>query len=839
MNQENNYFIRSGFSFFNSLLQIDDLISFAKTRNWKQIALIDQNIMYGSYDFIKKAKANNLLPIIGLEIKLESHHLIAIAKNFIGYKILLKISSSLNEISPYFDESLLQNDNLVLINGVQNFKFANYILDKDKKTFELFQKIANLVPKHLDVSLENGINDFPNEQIEALNILKTIPFSMDYEFVSYKETLNVFEKEDSTLQLKNQLETAFKKMLKENNINDSMPYEKRLNYEFKIVNEMNFIDYFLIVSDYVNWAKDQSIFVGPGRGSAPGSLISYLLKITDVDPIENDLIFERFLNPERVSVPDIDIDFQDDRREEIITYLKTKYGEKNVAQIVTFQTFQAKNTIKDISRIYDISFQKVNQLTKMFFDKLTLKQNLKRKEVVAFLKENPIFEEIIMHAKKLIGLPRQTSTHAAGIIISKNPISHIVPTMINGSNMLQTQYSMDFLEEHGLIKFDLLGLKNLSTLKNIFEMIQKTRNTSSAILTKFVPDPKVFKMLSQGKTMGVFQLESSGMKSVLEKVEVDNFEDLIAIISLFRPGPQKNIDVFSDRKHHKVPINYYDSLLEPILKNTYGIIVYQEQILDILKRYANYDYAQADLFRRAISKKDGQKLEQLKSDFLSKSLENNRNQKTSEIIFDAILEFANYGFNRSHAYAYALISYNFAYYKYHYPIEFASVFLSTLEKNPKKLLEFLNEFETKITLLPPSINRSFANFSLEPKGIRIGFNLISGLGLETVNKIKQAKQVNKQFNNVYEALITLSAFKVSKKTIEALIMVGCFDEFNYSRESLLAILDSILKLTKMVLNKDGKVDLTILEDDDFPSIPSIKDTKNENYEEKLLGFKLS
>ncbi len=835
----NNYFIRSGFSFFNSLLQIDNLIAFAKEKQWKQVALIDQNVMYGSYEFIKKAKANNLLPIIGLEINLPDNHLIAIAKNFSGYKILLKISSALQKETPSFDKNILTDENLITILNPNNFKFASYALEEDKKTFELFRKIANLNVNESSISLESGTSLFAKEQQLLFQELEQTTFSMDYEFVSYKSTLDVFPEQDSVHQLKTRLEIAFKDLLKAKQIKTSKIYEERLNYEFKIVSEMNFIDYFLIVSDYVNWAKSEGIFVGPGRGSAPGSFISYLLKITDVDPIENNLIFERFLNPERVSVPDIDIDFQDDRREEIITYLKNKYGEQNVAQIVTFQTFQAKNTIKDIARIFDISFQKVNQLTKMFFDRLTLKQNLRRKEVVAFLKENPIFNEVIAHAQKLIGLPRQTSTHAAGIIISKNPIETVIPTMMNGAKMLQTQYSMDFLEEHGLIKFDLLGLKNLSTLKNIFDIIQKTRHVQQNFLSEFVPDPKVLKMLSQGKTMGIFQLESSGMKSVLEKVQVDNFEDLIAIVSLFRPGPQKNIDVFSERKHKKIPIDFYDPLLEPILKNTYGIIVYQEQILDILKVYANYDYAQADLFRRAISKKDGQKLEELKSDFLSKANQIGRNSKTSEVIFDAILEFANYGFNRSHAFAYSLISYNFAYYKYHYPIEFASVFLSTLEKNPKKLVEFLSEFETKITLLPPSINRSFANFSLEPKGIRIGFNLISGLGLETVNKIKQAKTGRNQFNDIYEAIIVLNSFKVSKKTIESLILVGCFDEFNHSREGLLEVLDSILKLTKMVVNKTGEVDLTILENDDFPSIPKIKDTKNHIYEEKLLGFKLS
>ncbi len=830
-----NYFIKSGYSFFKSILSIDSIISFAKKENLKQIALIDEEIMYGTYDFIKKAKANNIIPIIGIHFPGQKK--IIVAKNYEGYKELMKLSSFPKNID--IEIKRLKETNLFIFSD-ENINFSTYLSNDDLNTFKLFKSINNEEVTKKDIVLNLSENNFLLSE-EQLNILKTLnnfSFSFDEEKQTYKKTLE-FNKE-ADLVLKEKLEVKFNEFIKINKNIDIDIYKKRLEYEFRIIKQMNFSNYFLIVEDYVNFAKAKKILLGPGRGSASGSFISFLLGITLIDPIKNGLIFERFLNPSRVTIPDIDIDFQDDRREEVIDYISEKYSKTHVSQIITFSTFQMKSTIKDFARIYDIPFAKVNSFTKLLTDRKTLEQNLKTKKVKEFLQENEIFNEIILHTKKIINLPRQISTHAAGLVIANQPIHEIVPVLNNHhSNIQLTQYSMNFLEENGLIKFDLLGLKTLSTLKRISQLVLKTQNKELKLEVNDLDDKKVFELLSSGKTQGIFQLESNGMIEVLKKVKINSFEDIVAVISLYRPGPMKNIDEFSKRKNDPEFKISFDPDVDEILKKTYGIIVYQEQILEIVKAYSNFDYVTADNLRRAISKKDLQKIEKMKELFFEGALKNGKDIKNTKIIYDFILEFSNYGFNRSHAYAYSILTYNFAWLKCYFPNEFAAAYLTNVDKNIVKIKSFLEE-NPSIKLKLPSINYSFKKLSFEKdQTLRLGFNAIKGFGIEVINKINIAKKnnENKVYENIYESFFYLKNAGLTNNNIEDLIKVGAFDEYGFSREELLLSYEDIIKLTNLVTTVTNKIDLSLIKKEDLPLISTSKnDINNKNYEEKLLGI---
>ncbi len=828
---KNNLFIKTGYSFFKSMLKVDDIISFAKENNLEKIGFIDDDFMHAAFDFYQKAKKENIQPIIGIEIKEEK--LILIAINTEGYFQLIKLNSNY-----HLDKEVFRNDldrvisegNVLSFENV-DFSFATYKEEQDKETFALFKRINedNAVVNKNEISLKDELTN--SKQIEILKHINSLDINIELKNRLFQETFDFFDGEENQI-----LSDKVNKVLKTLEL-DQKDYRERLDYELGIISEMNFSSYFLIVEDYVNFAKSKNIFVGPGRGSAPGSLVSFLLGITSIDPVKNNLLFERFLNPSRITVPDIDIDFQDDRRQEVIEYLIEKYGKQNIAQIITFQTFQAKNTIKDVARIFGHDFKVVNSFTKLFNDRKTFEQNIKTKEVKEFILKNSSFEEVVKHSRKMLNLPRQVSTHAAGVLISKNSLSNNVPIMLNATNkQTLSQYSMDFLEINGVIKFDLLGLKNLSTLRSIFDIVEKTKQKQIKLELDSFENKEVFELLTKAKTQGIFQLESPGMKQSLEKVGVNKFEDIVAIISLFRPGPMKNIDLFAKRKSSKTQKYLENELLNDILKDTYGIIVYQEQILEIASKFAGFSLSKSDNLRRAISKKDAQKIKSLKADFIDGSINNGFSNEQAIEIYDLIYEFTNYGFNRSHAFAYAIISYNFALLKQLYPLEFSASYLSSVESEPKKIQSYIDE-GNQINILLPSLSKSFSKFSLEKSGIRIGFSTIKGIGIEAINKILKTKEELKgNTNNIYTTILTLSKNGISQKIIESLIKVGALDEYNYSRESLLEVLKDIIDLTKLVVNKNNEIDLSILSDDDLPSIESIEDGNNSKYEKELLGF---
>jgi DNA polymerase III subunit alpha len=607
------------------------------------------------------------------------------------------------------------------------------------------------------------------------------------------------------------LEAVCFKGLKERYGNPSTEHIDRLKYELSVIKKMKFSDYFLIVWDFIKYARERGILVGPGRGSAAGSIVSYVLFITDVDPIEHELLFERFLNPERISMPDIDIDFPDNRRDEVIEYVASKYGELHVAQIVTFGTLAAKAAVRDVGRAFGLNTKELDRLSRLVPSRLgiTLKEALKESDGLrSFIEESNIHKKIIDTAIKLEGLPRHTSTHAAGVVISEQPLTNVVPIQSGQSSVFLTQYSMDHLEEIGLLKMDFLGLRNLTLIDSILHSIQQKSRKKLEIHEIPADDEKTFHLLSKGETSGIFQLESEGMRKVLTKLVPSRFEDIVAVNALYRPGPMENIPLFIDRKHGRQPIDYYHKDLEGILKNTYGVIVYQEQIMQIASKMAGFSLGEADLLRRAVSKKKKEVLDQERNHFVNGALQKGYDVQTADTIYDLIVRFANYGFNRSHAVAYSLIAYQLAYLKANYPLYFMASLLTSAIGNDSKIAQYSRELQQmEIKLHPPSINKSAFIFQPEGEAVRYSLAGIKGVGIASLREIFQARR-NKPFKDIFDFCIRVPQKAASRKVLEALIYSGAFDEFEQDRAVLLATIDVAIEHAQLVAPDDsGQIDM--------------------------------
>lgn len=586
---------------------------------------------------------------------------------------------------------------------------------------------------------------------------------------------------------------------------------ERLKYELSVIKKMNFSDYFLIVWDFMKFARDNGILTGPGRGSAAGSMVAYVLYITDVDPIGHGLLFERFLNPERISMPDIDIDFPDRRRDEVIEYVAGKYGYLHVAQIVTFGTLAAKAAARDVGRVFGLNAQELDRLSRLIPSRLgvTLKDAYKESDALRdFVKESTMNKRLFETALKLEGLPRHTSTHAAGVVISEQPLTDLIPIQAGHGNILLTQYSMEHLEEAGLLKMDFLGLRNLTLIETILHSIH--RKTGEKIDIRSIPldDEQTFSLLSEGDATGIFQLESEGMRKVLTRLKPSRFEDIVAVNALYRPGPMENIPLFIDRKHGRAPIQYPHDDLRGILSNTYGVIVYQEQIMQIASRLAGFSLGEADLLRRAVSKKKKEVLDQQRAHFLKGAANKGYDQDTANKIYDLIVRFANYGFNRSHAVAYSFIAYQLAYLKAHYPLYFLSALMTSSSGNEAKIAQYARELAQKdIKLLPPSVNKSTFSFQVEGQGIRYSLAAVKGIGASSLKDILHARK-QKPFTDLFDFCIRVPQKAINRKTLEALVHSGAFDEFNQDRAVLLATLDVAMEHAQLVTPDDsGQFDL--------------------------------
>jgi DNA polymerase-3 subunit alpha len=571
---------------------------------------------------------------------------------------------------------------------------------------------------------------------------------------------------------------------------------ERLKYELDVINRMKFTGYFLIVWDFIKYAKERHIPVGPGRGSGAGSLTAYCLGITDIDPLKYGLLFERFLNPERISMPDFDIDFCFERRGEVIDYVTAKYGQDRVAQIITFGTLKARAVIRDVARVLDLPYEEADAIAKLVPQgpKIDLEQALelepKLREVAG---KSELHQELMSVSRKLEGLCRHASTHAAGIVIGREPLSHYVPLYREPkTGATGTQYTMDYLEECGLVKMDFLGLKTLTLIDNTVKMLRK-KGVDIDILKIPERDGKTFKLLSLGKSACIFQFESSGMQNILKRAKPEKIEDLIALNALYRPGPMENIDQFINGKHNWATVQYPLPELEPILKETAGVIVYQEQVMEIARVVAGYTLGQADILRRAMGKKKAQVMEAEKDKFVAGAQAKGYPAKTAVELFDLLVPFAGYGFNKSHAAAYSLIAYQTAYLKANYPVEFMAANLTNEIQDLDKIAEYIRETrEMGIAILPPDVNLSDKEFSAKEGKIVFGLVGIKNVGAGAVEVIIREREKKGPFTTIIDFLTRVSLKLVNKKTVEALILSGSLDGLGETRATLFLNLERLM-----------------------------------------------
>jgi DNA polymerase-3 subunit alpha len=576
-------------------------------------------------------------------------------------------------------------------------------------------------------------------------------------------------------------------------------YELRLREELTVICSMGFAGYFLIVWDIIRFARSRGIPVGPGRGSAAGSLVAYALRITDLDPLVYTLLFERFLNPERVSLPDIDMDFCMDRRGEVINYVVDKYGKDHVAQIITFGTLGAKAAIRDVGRVLEIPYAEADKVAKLIPNQLnmTLQQALEQEpKLTELINTDARIAELMKVAQSLEGLARHASTHAAGVVISEGPLTDHVPLYKGANDEIVTQYTMGDVEKIGLVKFDFLGLKTLTMIRRAEALINETHPDQPPLSVEQLPfdDVKTFDLLSSGKTTGIFQLESSGMRDLLTGFKPDRFEDIIAIIALYRPGPMDLIPDFIKRKQGKVPITYETPELEPILKDTYGVIVYQEQVMAIANKVAGFSLGQADILRRAMGKKKPEEMEKLRVKFLEGAKNNKIAEKKAEKLYELIQKFAGYGFNKSHAAAYAVVCYHTGYLKAHYPTEFMAALMTTDMGNQDKIVGYFTECrDLGIKVLGPDINESGKNFTVVDRAIRFGMAAIKNVGEGAVESVLAIRAETGPFKSFYDFCRRVDLHKVNKRMLEGLIKTGAFDSTGAKRAQLMAVMDQAVE----------------------------------------------
>ena len=638
-------------------------------------------------------------------------------------------------------------------------------------------------------------------------------------------------------------------------------YRDQLKYEQDMIEKMGFTDYFLIVSDFVRYAKRVDIPVGPGRGSAAGSMVSYCLGITDIDPMQYSLYFERFLNPERVSMPDIDMDFGDTRRGEVVEYVRRKYGEDHVAQIVTFGTMAARGVIRDVGRVMNIPYAEVDQIAKQVPNALhiTLEDALRLSKPLAELYDNDEqVKKLIDTAKSLEGMPRNSSTHAAGVVITKNPVYEYVPLAKNDDTIV-CQYTMVTLEELGLLKMDFLGLRNLTVLDDAVKMVQEDQPD---FRLENIPedDEATFEMIARGQTSGVFQMESTGMTGVCVGLKPQNIEDITAIIALYRPGPMDSIPRFIACKHDPKLIKYRHPSLEPILSITYGCIVYQEQVIQIFQQLGGYSLGQADMVRRAISKKKAAQIQKEKDAFIHGDAErgitgcvaNGIPEATAEAIYQEIYDFANYAFNKAHAVSYAVVAYQTAWFKCHYPREYMAALLTSVLDNSDKVAGYINECkDCGIALLPPDINRSEDCFTVEPDGIRFGLVAIKNIGRGFIQAVMRERE-NGDFTSLHDFCSRMNGSEMNKRAVENLIRSGAFDSLGARRSQLIkvyeTVMDSIAAQQKQ--NLEGQLDFFSMEtengsgpkrvkEDPLPDVPEFSAQELMMMEKETTGLYLS
>lgn len=833
-------YIKTHNSILSSMIKIDDLIKKAKEYKIDALTITDDN-MYGVMDFYKKCKENDIKPIIGIDIKLNNLSVVLYATNNNGYKNLMKIQTINSSNSLTIDDLKNYSANIICIvpftsiklydilskifskifigynniNERKRFKEKNLIylnktlyLDKEDKKY-----IKYLFAIKESTTIKNiKIDNSDNYLLSYDTIKEKYPWDLknneyiyencNIELEFKQDLLPVYDcpnKMDSTSYLKKLCVDGLKKIFGDKIYT---VYLDRLKFELEIINKMGFCNYFLVVWDYVKYAKENDILVGPGRGSAAGSLVSYLLGITTVDPIKHNLIFERFLNPERITMPDIDIDFEDTRREDVINYCISKYGDKKVAPIITFGTMASKQAIRDVGRIMEVETKVVDAICKFLDSKLSLKENYKQnKKLQEFINISNINKEIFKVATKLEGIKRHTSVHAAGVIISNKNLDEIIPLDKSHSDIYITGYDHTYLEEIGLLKMDFLALKNLTLIKDCLNDI----DNKISFYDIPIDDKAAIEIFTNVKTTGIFQFETTGMMNFLEKFKPTSFEDLSVALALFRPGPMQNIDLFINRKYGREKIDYFHEDLISILKPTYGVIVYQEQIMQIANVLAGYTYGEADILRRAMSKKKEEVLLKEKDKFINRGIQMGYSNDLVEKVYDLILKFANYGFNKAHSISYAYISSKMAYLKAHYSLSFFKQLLNSSIGSSEKTRDYIYECRnTNITLVTPDINISSYEFFISNDSLFIPLTIIKNVGELSIKKLIRERE-ERPFIDIFDFVSRMYEKGVNKQILENLIYAGSLDSFQLTRKTLIENIDLIINYAETggVLDDDS------------------------------------
>lgn len=912
--------VKSSYSLLKSPTRISDLVTTAKERGYKALALTDENVLYGAVEFYNAAKKAGIKPIFGLRLVVALNEtdgtkldLVFLAKNQRGYQHLMDLSTlqqtrkdkkvplTVAQISPLLDDLFiiippqstvfsvlaqptsiltelanLGNDDSVLLgvnsrlDDVQidtlqqlskqlflplvgtspvdylnaNDLFASRVLQAIDAGVELKDPTieAGRRGQHYLHSKEQVVQDYKAKGLSAAAQKTVEVATLCNVELQFRAPVLPHFKNQAGISSQQYLRSLCIRGLKKRRVAPGktiQQYQERLAMELKVIHEMGFDDYFLIVWDVMNFAHQQKITTDPGRGSAAGSLVAYALAITEVDPLQYDLLFERFLNPERAQMPDIDLDIPDNRRDEVLQYVHQKYGHQRVAQIITFGTLAAKQVVRDVSRVFNLPRYDMQRLIDALPHGLhvTLKDALNESQQLKnLLDDNPKFRLLIQVAQQLEGLPRHYSIHAAGIVLSEQPLHEVVPLQDGSDGLLMTQFAKDTVEALGLLKMDFLGLKNLSIMDNTLQMIRQEDPAFDLQKINF-NDPLTLQLFQRGKTEGIFQFESSGIRNVLVNLHPTNFEDIVAVNALYRPGPMENIPHFTARKAGKEKIAYPAPSLEKILGPTYGILVYQEQVMQLASVMAGFTLGEADLLRRAMSKKKKATMEDMRTKFIAGATEHGYSAQVAHQVFEYIDRFANYGFNRSHAVAYSMMAFEMAYLKVHYPAAFFTALMNA-ETNIEKLKRHVGDakqFGVKVS--GPRINISESSFLLHDGIVYFGFSAIKGVRRDFVAAILEERQENGKFTDLRNFITRIPERWQKQELIEPLIYSGAFDNMGYNRAEMIDALPKLISGIELFAGfanfDDPTLQTAIDQRNEFPLLTRL--TKENEY----LGVYLS
>lgn len=849
-----NLYTQTEYSLLASSVALKDLIKKVKDLNYPALAITDKG-MHGVIKFYQACLEANIKPIIGLRLSLEINSVVLLyAKSYHGYENLLKLASIDALGSVNFDSLHKHSHDLICVLAGDESDVVRHMLDNNYQMakkhlqtyYDIFPEVyvgVDIYTKNMQQLIDFGQDNYikmvllnktsylEKDDFDVYTTLRCISLGANQYLATEKELHSHLVTPDEVKSfpfqelINNTIEIASKcnvkipfgvyrlpkyphpqsqdylvelckvglnKRLKNQKV-DVNRYKERLFYELDVITKMGFSDYFLIVYDYVKYAKQHDILVGPGRGSAPGSLVSYCLGITDIDPIKFDLLFERFLNPERITMPDIDVDFPDDKRDEVINYIGSRYGKMRVANITTFGTFGPRLALRDVARVLKISDTHLNIVLKNVPNNISSLSFAidNSQELKMMMESNVEINKLLTIALKLEGLPRHTSTHAAGIIMADQDLVSYTPLQKGINNMYQTQYEASDLEALGLVKMDILGLRNLNIIKSVIDKVYEVSKKKIDLNKMPLNDKLVYEMIARGNTDGIFQLESPGMRNTLRSIKATNFMDIVHANALFRPGPMEMIPAYVTNKFSKAPIQYLHPDLESILKPTYGIIVFQEQIMLIAQKFAGYSLGMADILRRAVSKKKSDVLEQERIRFVASAVKKGYSESLSNQVYDYIVKFANYGFNKNHSVAYSLIAYQMSYLKCHFYIYFMAVLMTNSIGNTNMIQAYIYDCQEKnVRIILPSINYSSSEFNVSPNGIYYSLLGISGVGNAIVQKILDEREAG--LFKSYEDFIYRTYQFMNKRLMASLIYAGCFDEFGLTRKYMIENYEEIL-----------------------------------------------